>query len=118
MIRPETEEAACFDILSVLEIKLDKFPDNQIVKNNYYRYYDDIESLIGQQKFRDIISSFEYEDLKNVNILTFNAVDKARYGKEDEITAKSVDLINMERHKAKQALQKKFFLEELKEFKN
>jgi hypothetical protein len=116
MIPFQTEEAACFDVLSILEIKLDKFPDSKVVRDNYYRTYDDLENLLGQQKFRDIISSFEYEDLKNVNILTFNAVDKARNN--EEITAKEVDSLNMERFYAKKALQKKFFTEELKEFKN
>ena len=67
MIPFQTEEAACFDVLSILEIKLDKFPDSKVVRDNYYRTYDDLENLLGQQKFRDIISSFEYEDLKNVN---------------------------------------------------
>ena len=116
MIKFKVEEAWAIDSLSVLEIKLDKFPENPIVRNNYYNFYDNLETQFGQRKFRDIISSFEYEDLKNVNLLNFDAVDKARAN--GDITAKAVDLLNLERHRCKQVIQKKFFLEELREYKN
>jgi hypothetical protein len=116
MIKLDVEEAYLIDILSVLEIKYDKFPENPVVVNNYYKHYDSLEQQFGQRKFRDIISSFEYEDLKNINLLNFDAVDKARAN--GNITAKAVDLLNIERHRAKQAVQKKFFLTELKEYKN
>lgn len=43
-----------------------------------------------------------------VNQKTFDAVDKARYGK---ITAKEVDDCNMERYNAKQRFRNKFFPE-------
>ena len=116
MIKLNVEQGYLLDILSVLEIKYDKFPNNEVVKNNYYNHYDSLERQFGQQKLNEILASFEYEDLKNVNLLNFEAVDKARSG--TGITAKAVDLLNIERHKPKQAIQKKFFLAELKEYKN
>jgi len=50
----------------------------------------------------------------SVNKKTFDAVELARYG---NISAKEVDSANMERHYAKIALQKRFFLTNLTEQK-
>ena len=49
------------------------------------------------------------------NKLTYDAVEKARYG--GDITAKEVDAINMQRHKRKLELQRKFTDNNLTEYK-
>jgi hypothetical protein len=117
MIKLSVEEAYAFDYLAILGIKLRKFPDNEIIINNYYSCLRNIEEELGVDKTYDIIGSPEYEELVKINQLTFNAVDKARLG-ESNISAKEVDNLNMERYKFKKDLQKKFFDKELAEFKN
>ena len=122
----ECDEAAAFDYLAILEIKMDKFPNNETVKQSYKNCCNNIKQelekrnglLIVPGSFYDIISSEEYKELKYANILTFDAVEKARYGKEEDITAKEVDDCNIKRYEAKKTLQKNFFGQELKEFKN
>ena len=64
--------------------------------------------------FLTIISSDEYSNLLEANKITFDAVEKARYG---DITAKEVDDANLLRHKRKTELQSKFFNYKLTEYK-
>ena len=61
-----------------------------------------------------IINSEEYKNMVQTNKVTFDAVEKARYG---NITAKEVDEANMLRHKRKLELQVKFFDNNLMEYK-
>ena len=114
MINLSTEESFALDYLSILEIKKDRY--NKIEEFN--RCLDQLRWEIGPELFDIIISSQEYFNLKNANIKTFDAVDRARYGSINDITAKEVDDCNFDRHKAKSALQEKFFKTQLKEFKN
>jgi len=63
----------------------------------------------------EIIHSKEYQHMIQANQITFDAVEKARYG---SITAKEVDDANMLRYNKKCELQKKFFNSKIKEFKS
>lgn len=113
MINLKVSEAFGFDYLSILEVKAKK---NQSTANvsNYWECAQNLRTQIGGIKFNQIISSEEYLSLKNTNSETFDAVDKA---KTDSIPASTVDKLNYKRFLCKQALQNKFFEEELNEQK-
>ena len=116
MITIDAEEAMAFDCLAILEVKCEKFPNNEVTKNSWWDCFDNIKEQLGDKVFYEVYASKEYKSLKDANILTFDAVEKARH--DGDVTAKEVDDCNIKRYEAKKALQKKFFGEELKEFKN
>jgi len=103
MIQLLVDEAYAFDYLSILEIKKD------------INCKANIQQEVGKEKMLDIINSEEYKLMIETNKLTFDAVEKARYG--GDITAKEVDRINLERHKRKLELQRKFSHNNLTEYK-
>jgi hypothetical protein len=111
MINICTDEAYAFDFLSILQIKSDRSDQAKETWQNCYNY---IKAQLPKDLFIQIINSQEYENMVSVNKKTFDAVELARYG---NISAKEVDSANMERHYAKIALQKKFFLTNLTEQK-
>jgi len=110
MINLNVDEAYAFDYLSILEIKKEKF-------SNTKQWLDCSLCLQNQfepEKWLSIIHSEEYKSMIKANLLTFNAVDKA---KNNEVTAQHVDYCNYQRHIAKQNFQKKFFTSDLSELK-
>ncbi len=110
MINLNVDEAYAFDYLSILEIKKEKF-------SNTKQWLDCSLCLQNQfepEKWLSIIHSEEYKSMIKANLLTFNAVDKA---KNNEVTAQHVDYCNYQRHTAKQNFQKKFFTSDLSELK-
>lgn len=111
MINICTDEAYAFDFLSILQIKSDRSDQAKETWQNCYNY---IKAQLPKDLFIQIINSQEYENMVSVNKKTFDAVELARYG---NISAKEVDNANMERHYAKIALQKRFFLTNLTEQK-
>jgi hypothetical protein len=111
MIKIYVDEAYAFDYLSILYLKRDI---NEDAYKNWQNCFFNIEEQIGGSKTQEIINSIEYFNLLDANKLTFQAVEKARYG---SITAKEVDNANMLRHKRKLELQTKFFYNKLMEYK-
>jgi hypothetical protein len=111
MINLKVDEAYAFDYLSILEIKKDL---NGLCNSNWENCFAFIENQIGKDKMFQIINSIEYHSMVQTNKLTFDAVEKARYG---SISAKEVDDANMLRHKRKLELQTKFFNNNLMEYK-
>jgi hypothetical protein len=109
MINLKVDEAYAFDYLSILYIKKDR-------SQKCYQIWKDCFDFLSVQltNFIEIINSHEYINLLEANKITFEAVEKARYG---NISAKAVDEANMLRHKRKIELQKKFFNKNLEEFK-
>ena len=110
MINLNVDEAYAFDYLSILEIKKEKSSNNK-------QWLDCLLHLQNQfepEKWLSIIHSEEYKSMIKANLLTFNAVDKA---KNNEVTAQHVDYCNYQRHTAKQNFQKKFFMSDLSELK-
>lgn len=105
MIKILVDEAYAFDYLSILEVKDSELRD---------RVAAHIAKQIGVMKTMNIYASDEYDQLYNANKALFDCVERARYG---TITAKELDEANMERHKAKQALQAEFFQTQLTETK-
>lgn len=110
MINLEVDEAYAFDYLSILFIKKNK-------SKECYETWSSCYNHISNQvlNFLDIINSIEYNNLLEANLITFNAVEKARYG---NISAKEVDEANMLRYQRKIELQNKFFPSKVKEFKS
>lgn len=111
MINLKVDEAYAFDYLSILDIKKRM---NEDCHNNWQGCYTYIESQLNKDQMLQIINSEEYKNMVQTNKVTFDAVEKARYG---NITAKEVDEANMLRHKRKLELQVKFFDNNLMEYK-
>lgn len=112
MINLLVDEAYAFDYLSILHIKKNINPDSQ---SNWQDCFYYIEKQLGKEKMSEIIHSKEYQEMIEANQITFDAVEKARYG---SITAKEVDDANMLRYNRKCQLQKRFFSTTIKEFKS
>jgi hypothetical protein len=111
MINLKVDEAYAFDYLSILDIKKQM---NKDCYNNWQICYTYIESQLNKDQMLEITNSEEYKNMIQTNKITFDAVEKARYG---NITAKEVDEANMLRHKRKLELQAKFFNNNLIEYK-
>lgn len=117
MIKIDIEENAAFDMLSILDVKLIKCTDKEKynkISIQHKNLYDCISSSISKKKMIEITLSKEYYNLFKINFKLFELVDKA---KKNEVTAKDVDDEVYNRHLAKQALQKKFFNNEIEEVK-
>lgn len=65
--------------------------------------------------YTEVIRSPEYRALLMANEDLFDGVEKVRHG--DGMSAKDFDNLNQARHRAKQALQKRFWNNELTEVK-
>ena len=109
MIHLKVDEAYAFDYLSILYLKKDKSKECFQAWKDCYRHL-----TFQVPHFLTIIVSDEYQNLLEANKITFDAVEKARYG---NITAKEVDEANLLRHKRKMELQNKFFNQKLMEYK-
>ena len=111
MINLPVDEAYAFDYLSILHVKKNI---NQEVESSWKECFNYIKNQIGENMMEQIVNSIEYHGMIEANQITFDAVEKARYG---EITAKEVDQANMLRYQKKCELQKKFFNSNMKEVK-
>jgi hypothetical protein len=111
MINLLVDEAYAFDYLSILEVKKEKSCNSYTA---WINCWSNLQSQFDSEKWLSIIYSEEYKNMIKANRLTFDAVDKAKI---DEVTAKYVDHCNFQRYIAKQNFQKKFFNNELQEYK-
>jgi hypothetical protein len=111
MIFIEVDEAYAFDYLSILQVKKQK---SSSAIETWSRCYLNLQTQFDSEKWFLMINSEEYENMIKANLLTFDAVDKA---KNNEVTAQHVDYCNYQRHTAKQNFQKKFFTSDLSELK-
>lgn len=122
MIKLLVDEGYAFDYLSILEVKAYQF----LKEDTRRSYFDCKESILkefirlgySEVLYHQILNSKEYQDLVFINKKVFDAVDKARYGTEKDISAKEVDSLNMERFRLKQAIQNKYFKTKTQEVKN
>lgn len=109
MINVQVDEAAAFDMLSIL--------DNKFLRTDC-QYIDALNNLIntiGYQEVISILGSNEYKELAAANRKVFKYVDQLNAGK--DMSALIVHQANMERYTAKKAIQAKFFSSELTEVK-
>lgn len=103
MILLPVDEGYAYDVLSICEVKvIKKLPNSE---KNFTLINESLQNQLGEIHAK-ILSSDEYLELIKTNTLTFDAVEKARYG---SITAKEVDDLNMKRFFCKKQLQEKFF---------
>lgn len=97
-----------FDYLSIQKIKMLKNPTTQNIENFLLCSNHLKQQITDQLLWEKIIYSAEFQNLMKANNNTYEAVEKARYGK---ISAKTVDEHNMQRFYAKKAIQTKFFFD-------
>jgi len=117
MLKISLDEAYVFDMLSVFDVKIVNLSGEKLAKT-LEKMSDMIEEVvdqIGKDKYQEIISSTEYEQMVEANQKVFELIDKSKF---DDGLAKITDDANYERHIAKMALQKRFFDTELTEVKN
>ena len=117
MIKISLDESYVFDMLSVLDIKLDLLFDEKLetVKSTHSKLSNEIIDQIGLEKYLDIIKSDEYAEMIKVNKNVFDLIDQSKF---DTGLAKTTDDANYERYVKKIVLQKRFFSSNLSEVKN
>lgn len=103
MINLPVDEGYAYDVLAISEVKCIKKINSS--KENFNLLFESLKNQVGNLH-EEIINSVEYAELLSVNLETFDAVERARYG---EISAKEVDNLNMKRFYSKIKLQNKFF---------
>lgn len=113
MINLLVDEAYAFDYLSILQVKHAKDINDDLKAKAYSDCFDFILNQIGKRMY-EIYGSDEYAKLYNANMMTFDAVDRA---KSNSILASEVDALNYHRYICKKALQNKFFNNNLIETK-
>jgi len=117
MIKVSLDEAYVFDLLSIFQVKINNFTGEKLAKTieTMSDLVVEITEQIGQDLYNQISESTEYKELVEANQLVFNLIDES---KNDNGLAKVTDDANYARHVKKMALQKKFFNNDLTEFKN
>ena len=103
MIPLMLDESVAFDMLSILYVKIQNGLPSGGEAASIYRQ---IRIALGVELTTDVLNSPEFRELRNANERVFDCVGKA---KNNEITAKEVDLANHKRFLAKRALQSKFW---------
>ncbi len=117
MIKISLDEAYAFDMLAIFDVKILNLSGEKLAKT-LEKMSDMIEEVveqIGQDKYNQIISSIEYQQMIKANQKVFELIDQSKF---DDGLAKVTDDANYDRHIAKIALQKRFFDSELTEVKN
>lgn len=113
MINVKVDEAAAFDMLSILEIKSKK---SNLSSEQYVTALNNLVYEIGSNKFNKVKESDLYIQLLNANRKVFEYVDILNEGTYF-LSASTVHSANMERYRIKNKLQKEFFSSDLTEEK-
>lgn len=117
MIFIPIEESAAFDMLSILQVKMENTLDPEKLKQineDYQKLSFYIKDQIGENKYNLVLQSHEYLELKSANTDTFKYVDLAA---KDNGLAYSAYAANMVRFSKKKDIQKIFFNKTLREIK-
>lgn len=112
LIKVEVDEAAAFDMLSILEIKSKK------TENSNLQFINALNSIVlqlGLHKTNTVLESDLYKELLKANKLVFNYVDLLNDGY--YIPGLIVHLANMRRYSIKTKIQKMYFSSGLSEEK-
>jgi hypothetical protein len=117
MIKISVDEAYVFDMLSIFDVKLKKLTGEKllITLEKFNGMVEEVVEQIGKEKFDQIYSSTEYEELVQANQNIFDLVDESQ---KIEGMAKVTDDANFARHLKKMNLQKTHFNNDLTEVKN
>lgn len=113
MINLPVDEAYAFDFLSVIDVKRSKSSRDE---DTFKELCSVIESQIGLDLFRTIMSSNIYSEMIMINQKIYDLIDIIR-DEGTHIDAKVVDDANTERYRLKKRLQDQFFMSELAETK-
>lgn len=108
--------AEIIDYICILEVKAKKNPtpantDKRNKNIDFAKFQLDNSGV----NIWEILGSNEYQQLYDANKSIFEVIDQIRDG--DRIDASIPDNLNIDRYKAKQKIQNKFFGSELAEFK-
>lgn len=106
MLNILVDESYAFDFISILDVKLRRFPYVKQVNDQRDIIVNSLKMQLGESLMNEILSSDEYKACIDANEIMFDLVDKA---KKDEVTAQDVDYGNYRRCEAKKRLQMKFF---------
>lgn len=117
MLKISLDEAYVFDMLAILNVKLEKIQgqNENILLERYNSLSKEISDQIGYDLFNKILQSEEFNDMILVNKKVFELIDLS---KKDVGLAKTTDEANFDRYLKKVALQTKFFNFDLTEIKN
>lgn len=110
MIQLPTDEAVAFDMLAILDVKLNH---GLPVTSERARLWDALLSQLGDTA-NQVVRSASYEALLKSNAEVFDTIELAY---RDAISASSVQRSNYARHIAKKALQQAFWSSPLLEVK-
>lgn len=116
MIPIMLEEGEVFDRFSILAVKAELFPSEQN-NDNLLDLFNIIKINVSNHK--EIFDSKEYKELKKINLLIFETIEKIREQDEletDFCSAAWLDSLNTVRSLKRNALHEKFF-GSTKEFK-
>jgi len=111
MLRIYVDEAAAFDMLSILQLKAVRIPKEL---SKYSAFMENMREQLGPI-IVSIMVSDEYAALLEANAKVFNYITEIDQG--ESLEARIVHEANMERFYAKRSLQNKFFGSELDEEK-
>lgn len=109
MIKVEVDESHAFDMLSILDIKLNNsiLQEYKVIERERDRLWDSICDQISIDKAEEISFSKEYDDLTGANTMIFKVLNEIKSNR--SIRAYIIDDLNYQRFLRKKALQDKFF---------
>jgi hypothetical protein len=115
MLKISLDEAYVFDLLSINHVKIMNSSGDKKTKliESYKLLSSEIINQIGQNLYDEILESDEYKNLISSNENVFNLVDRSN---ETELSKMTADA-NFDRYIKKNALQNKFFKNNLTEIK-
>lgn len=114
MIKITVDEAFAYDLLSITAIKagVDRTTMSRVLV-----LADQIVEQVTFEVHETVIASPEYRDLRAANQRVFDLINLYKTRGELVGDAKAIDMANLDRYRAKQALQTRFFGTELTERK-
>lgn len=118
MIKISLDEAAAYDLLSILEVKkyfCDAGPKKELIRSQIAQLQEEISQAVGYDLAKKIYCSDFYTFLYNANFDIFKLIEETK--RNPAITLKRADELNYHRFTAKQNLQKEFFNKNLEEIK-
>jgi len=117
------DAAACFDMLSILEVKMSKLDcvrdleKWKQVSTAEIQMFMELQEQLGDLYWK-IKTSPEYRALRDANFEVFKSVDIAEdETKGNHVSAYEVAQLNLLRYECKKKLQQKFFDSDVTEFK-
>ena len=117
MIDISVDESYAFDMLSILLVKFNK-TNGESELANYSNMAQKIKGQVGEERYRTVLQSIEFESLWEENQKIFDLVDRVKKECKGDDLAYRVDSSNFARYVIKKDLQRKFFNSEVKETKH